>query len=304
MPFFLDPFRRPHLRLTRRWYEHVVQWLLMCAAFLTVLLLIGIFLFLFFNSLQAFREIAPSQFLFRNNWNPLSYHTPSWGIGALFRGTLLVSTLALLLASTLGLATAIYLSELAPIALREILKPIIEMIAGIPSVVLGLLGLLFLAPFIARVFHLSNGLNALTAAILVGVAALPTITSICEDALSGVTRRYRDASLALGATRWTTIQRVVLPAARPGIAAAIMLGLGRIIGETMIVLMVAGNSLALPTSLFSPVRPITATIAIEIKETVIGSTHWHSLFALGLVLFLLTFLVNFIADLLIHRRSI
>ena len=284
--------------------EHIVPWCLMCATFLTVLLLIGIFLFLFLSSLRAFREIALSEFFFGNNWNPISYHTPSWGIVALLQGTLLVSTVALLFASPLGLFTAIYLSEIASPPLREILKPTIEMIAGIPSVVLGLLGLLFLAPLIAKTFHLSNGLNALTAGILVGIAALPTIASVCEDALSGVTLRYREASLALGATRWTTIRWVVLPAALPGITAAIMLGFGRIIGETMIVLMVAGNSLALPRSLFSPVRPMTATIAIEIKETVIGSTHWHSLFALGLILFLLTFLVNFVADFLIHRRTL
>ncbi|OGJ57106.1 phosphate ABC transporter permease subunit PstC [Candidatus Peribacteria bacterium RIFCSPLOWO2_12_FULL_55_15] len=276
----------------------------MCTAFLTVLLLIGIFLFLFLSSLRAFREITPSEFLLGNSWNPVSYHRASWGIGSLLQGTLLVSTTALLFAAPLGLFTAIYLSEIARPLVREILKPTIEMIAGIPSVVLGLLGLLFFAPLIAKTFHLSNGLNALTAGILVGIAALPTIASVCEDALSGVTRRYREASLALGATRWATIRRVVLPAAHHGIAAAIMLGLGRIIGETMIVLMVAGNSLAPPRSLFSPARPITATIAIEIKETIIGSTHWHSLFALGLILFLLTFLVNFVADFLIHRRTL
>lgn len=292
------------IRQNRRWYEHAVPLLLMCAAFLTVALLIGIFLFLLFNSLQAFREIAPSAFLLGSIWNPLSYHAPSFGVGALLRGTLLVSAAAILFAAPLGLGAAVYLSDIAPPTLREILKPVMEMLAGVPSVVLGLLGLLFLAPLVAWAFRISNGLNALTAGLLVGVAALPTVVSVCEDALSGVTLRYREASLALGATQWTTIWRIVLPAARNGIAAAIMLGFGRIIGETMIVLMVAGNSLALPRSLFSPVRPVTATIAIEIKETVIGSAHWHSLFALGLILFLLTFIVNFAADLLIHRRAV
>lgn len=304
MLFSFDPLRSSGARQHRHWYEHAVPLLLMCAALLTVALLVGIFLFLLLSSLQAFREIASSAFLLGSSWNPVSYHTPSFGVGALLRGTLLVSTVALLFAAPFGIATAIYLSDIAPSALREILKPVMEMIAGIPSVVLGLLGLLFLAPLVAWAFHLSNGLNALTAGILVGVAALPTVASVCEDALSGVTRHYREASLALGATQWTTILRVVLPSARPGIAAAIMLGFGRIIGETMIVLMVAGNSLALPRSLLSPVRPITATIAIEIKETVIGSAHWHSLFALGLILFLLTFLVNFAADFLINRRTL
>lgn len=292
------------MRQNRRWYEHAVPLFLMCAAFLTVALLVGIFLFLLLNSLQAFREIAPSAFLLGSSWNPISYHAPSFGVGALLRGTLFVSAAAILFVAPLGLGAAIYLSDIAPPTLREILKPVMEMIAGIPSVVLGLLGLLFLAPLVAWTFRLSNGLNALTAGILVGVAALPTVASVCEDALSGVARRYREASLALGATQWTTIRRIVLPAARHGIAAAIMLGFGRIIGETMIVLMVAGNSLAPPRSLLSPVRPVTATIAIEIKETVIGSVHWHSLFALGLILFLLTFLVNFAADLLINRRTV
>jgi phosphate transport system permease protein len=176
------------------------------------------------------------------------------------------------------------------------------MIAGVPTVVLGLLGLLFLAPVIAGFFGLSNGLNALTASILVAVVVLPTIASICEDALSGVSKRHREASLAMGATRWMTISKVVIPAASSGIIAGILLGLGRIIGETMIVLMVAGNSIAFPDSILDPVRPMTAAIAIEIKEVVVGSLHWKSLFAIGLLLFAYTFMLNFIADLFIHRK--
>ena len=165
-----------------------------------------------------------------------------------------------------------------------------------------LLGLIFLAPFISKIFYISNGFNVLTASVLVAVAALPTIASICEDALSTVTYKFREASFALGATRWTTIKKVVIPAARSGLIAAIMLGLGRIIGETMIVLMVAGNTRALPHSLLDSVRPMTANIAIEIKEVVVGSIHWNSLFLIGLLLFLATFCINLIVDILVEKK--
>lgn len=287
----------------RRHFETAVHWALAIVAACTVLLLAGIFLFLFDRAFVAFREIPFGEFFLGTSWNPTSYHAASWGMGALLAGSLIISLLSLGIAVPLGLCIAIHLSEFSHFRTREFLKPAVELIAGIPTVVLGLLGLLFLAPVIASTFGLSNGLNALTASILVGIAALPTLASICEDALSSVPQRYREASLALGASKWMTIRRVVIPAARSGIAAAIMLGLGRVIGETIVVLMVAGNSLAFPMSVLDPARPITANIAIEIKEVVIGSLHWHSLFALGTVLFLLTFVLNFAADLLIHRKS-
>lgn len=271
-------------------------------ASLTVLLLVGIFLFLVINGMGTFGEVSLREFLFSADWNPSSAHVASWGIVALVIGTMMISIGALLIAVPFGLSIAIYLAEIARPRLRETLKPVIEMIAGIPSVVLGLLGLLYLAPLIAKVFHLSNGLNALTASILVAIAAVPTIASLCEDALSGVSHRLTEASLALGATKWTTIRRVLIPAAGSGIGAAIMLGLGRAIGETMVVLMVAGNSLALPRSLLDSVRPMTATIAIEIREVVVGDLHWKSLFAVGLVLFLVTFLINFATDVFIHKK--
>lgn len=273
-------------------------------AALTIFLLIGIFLFLFTTGIGTFNDISIKSFLFGSDWNPSSYHTPSWGIFSLITGTLIVSIISLAIVVPLGLAIAIYLAEIAPKRTREILKPLIEMIASIPSVVLGLLGLLFLAPLLAKLFHLSNGLNALTASILVAIATLPTIASICEDALSEVPYKFREASLALGATKWETIKKVVLPAARSGLIAAMMLGLGRVIGETMIVLMVAGNSRMFPFSIFDSVRPMTANIAIEIKEVVVGSLHWKALFAIGLVLFVMTFVINFLADILIQKNRI
>jgi phosphate transport system permease protein len=278
------------------------QWFFIPIAGLTVLFLIGIFLFLASIGLGAFREISVVEFLAGRTWNPTAYGTPSWGTLSLLMGTFLVSITALLLSLPFGISIAIYLSEIASKTVREILKPLIEMIASIPSVVLGLLGLLFFAPLLGRTFGLSNGLNALMAAILVAIAALPTIATICEDALSGISKRYRDASFALGATRWQTIKKVVLPAARSGILAGALLGFARIIGETIIVLMVAGNSISFPHSLLDPVRPMTANIAIEIKEVVSGSIHWQSLFAIGLMLFLITFALNMIADIVVRKK--
>lgn len=291
------------LRTKRRSHDWAYYTVVSTAA-LTVASLCGIFLFLAVIGSRALREIPLGEFLFSPHWNPSSFGEPAWGTGALFMGTLMVSSVALVLVVPLGLSIAVYLSEIASRNMREILKPSIEMIASIPSVVLGLLGLLFLSPFIARTFGLSNGLSALTAALLVAIATLPTIASICEDALSSVSQRYRDASYALGATKWTTIRKVVVPAAGSGILAAILLGLSRIIGETMIVLMVAGNSLALPHSLLDPVRPMTANIAIEIKEVVVGSLHYESLFAIGLLLFVYTFAINVVADIFIRRSRL
>jgi phosphate transport system permease protein len=242
------------------------------------------------------------EFLFGTLWNPTAYAQPSWGILGLFVGTVMITLSSLLLAVPLGIAAAIYLAEIASPRTRELVKPAIEMIAGIPSVVLGLIGLLFLAPLVARIFHLSSGLNALTSALIVAVMVLPTIISISEDVLTSLPKEFREASLALGATRWQTIKMTLLPAASSGIVAAVMLGLGRAVGETMAVLMVAGNSVAMPHSLFDPARPMTANVAIEIKEVVQGSVHYQALFAIALALFLITFIVNLLSDRIIERH--
>ena len=279
-----------------------VYYVVISTAALTVAALCGIFIFLAVVGLRAFSEIPFHSFLFGLEWNPTSYDTSTWGTGVLFFGTVIVSAIALVVTVPLGFSMAVYLSEIATRNVREVLKPLIEMIASIPSVVLGLLGLLFIAPLIGRLFGLSNGLNAFTAGFLVAIAALPTIASICEDALSSVSNRYRDASYALGASKWVTIKRIVVPAAASGILAAVLLGFGRIIGETMIVLMVAGNSVAIPHSIFDPVRPITANIAIEMKEVVTGGLHYEALFAVGLLLFVYTFAINVIADIFIKNR--
>lgn len=267
------------------------------------MILIGIFFFLFATGIQAFEEISLYEFFLKATWNPTAYTQPQWGIINLVVGTLMVTFGSLIISVPLGIASAIYLAEICAPKAREIIKPLIEMIAGIPSVVLGLIGILLLSPLVAGIFNLSNGLNALTSSIIVGIMVLPTIITISEDILTSLPKEFREASLALGATKWQMIKMTLLPAASSGILAAVMLGLGRAVGETMAVLMVAGNSLAMPTSFFDPVRPMTANIAIEIKEVVKGSLHYEALFAVALVLFIITFAVNFISDMIIEKRT-
>jgi len=268
-----------------------------------LLILIGIFFFLFVTGIKAFSEISFSDFFLGTDWNPISYNEPKWGILSLMVGTLMVTFGALMIAIPLGIMAAVYLSEIASPRIRELVKPTIEMIAGIPSVVLGLIGLLFLSPLIANIFGLSSGLNALTSSLIVGIMVLPTIISVSEDVLTSLPKEFREASLALGATKWQTIKMTLIPAALSGIVASVMLGLGRAVGETMAVLMVAGNSRAFPVSFFEPVRPMTSNIAIEIKEVVQGSLHYQALFAIGLVLFMMTFVVNFISDIIINKQT-
>ena len=283
--------------------EKWIKWILFVVSCSSIFLLGGIFFFLLSTGVKAFSEISVSQFFTGILWNPEAYVGPQWGILSLLLGTVMVALGSLFFAVPLGLASAIYLAELAPPRWREILKPMIEMIAGIPSVVLGLIGLLFVSPLVAAVFGTSSGLSALTSSLIVGIMIIPTIISISEDVLSGLPKDFREASYALGATRWQTITKILLPAATSGMVAAVMLALGRAVGETMAVLMVAGNSIALPHSFLDPVRPITATIAIEIKEVVQGSLHYQALFAIGLILFMLAFAVNFISDLILERYA-
>jgi phosphate transport system permease protein len=283
--------------------ERLIAWFFAINGISTIALVLGIFIFLAVIGLQAFTHISPLEFFFSTDWNPTSYVHPSWGILSLVVGTLYIAVFSLIIAVPLGVACAIYLAQIASPSVRELLKPAIEMIAALPSVVLGLLGLLVLAPAVADVFGLSSGLNAFTASILVAIMALPTIISISEDAITSVPKGYTEASLALGANNWQTIRNVVVPSAMSGIVAAVMLGLGRVVGETMVVLMVAGNARAFPTGFFDPVRPMTATIAIEIKEVVVGDLHYQALYAVGLVLFIMTFAVNFAADIYLHRQE-
>jgi phosphate transport system permease protein len=241
-------------------------------------------------------RITLLSFLLGTAWYPTAEPSPQFGILALIIGSLVVTLGAIFVALPVGLAGAVYLSEVAHPAIRTWLKPTIEILAGIPSVVFGFFGLVVLVPFIQRLFHLNVGETGLAGIIMLAIMALPTVVSVSEDALNAVPRSYREASLALGATRWQTIHRVVVPAALSGITAAAMLGVGRAVGETMVVLMVTGNAAQIPTSLLVPLRTLTATIAAELGEAPQGGIHYEALFAIGIVLFVITFVINLVAD--------
>lgn len=267
-----------------------------------VIVLAGIFVLLITKSVPAFREIRLSQFLFSSSWNPTAtFVAPSYGIWSMIVSTFMVSLGALCIALPLGIGTAAYLSDVASARVREVVKPIVEILAGIPSVVIGFLGIVLVGPVIARLFHISNGLNALNGSILLAVMALPTIISLSEDALKSVPKSFEEASLALGATKWQTLVRVKIPAALSGIIAATMLGMGRAIGETMTVLMATGCAIAMPKSFLDSVMTMTSTIAIELGEVPYNTTHYYALFAIGLVLFIITFVINMISDIILHK---
>ncbi len=267
-----------------------------------ILFLAGILYTLLANSLPALSEVGIGPFFSPGRWNPAAYGEPTYSLINLIYGTFMVTVGALLFAVPVGVAAAAYLAEIASPWEREFFKPVVEVLAGIPSVVLGFFGLVVLAPIIARTFNLNSGLNALNGALLVGIMALPTIITLAEDAITAVPKEYRHASLALGGTRWQTIWKITIPAAFSGITASAMLGMGRAIGETMTVLMVTGNMIARPTSFLDSVRTLSANIAIDIGDVAFNSIHFHALFVVGLVLFMITFAVNLLADILIHRK--
>ena len=265
------------------------------SGFSSILFVLMILYFLISEGTPALFDVPLSD-LFSQRWYPIEAY---YGILPLILGSLLVTLGATVVAVPLGVLTAVYIAEIAPHWAKEILKPLVELLAGLPSVVLGFLGILVLSPFLRDVLLLPTGLTALTGSLLLGMIAIPTIVSISEDALNNVPETYRHGSLALGVTRWQTIWGVTLPAARSGILTAIMLGVGRTIGETMTVMMVTGNAPVMPNSLralFLPIRTMTATIASEMGEVASGSPHYHVLFFIGMVLFIFTLIVNIIAS--------
>jgi phosphate transport system permease protein len=282
------------------YYEKVLEALFLISAFLSIAVLAGIFILLIVNAIPAFKEISFFDFL-KPIWNPDGFEGSTYGIFAMLAGTLMVTIGALIFAVPIGIFTAAYMAEIAGPREREIIKPVIEILSGIPSVVVGFLGIVVVSPIIARIFHLPNGLNALNGSFLLGIMALPTIISISEDAILMVPNFYKEGSYALGANKWQTLFFVTLPAASSGILASIMLGMGRAIGETMTVLMATGNASAMPTSFFDAVRTMTATIAIELGEVPYDTTHYYALFTLGLYIFIITFMVNLAADYFTHR---
>jgi phosphate transport system permease protein len=279
--------------------EVAIEGLIRFSGITTIIFVVLIFLLLVREGLPVFKYTSLPKFLFGHDWLPLS---DIFGALPLILASLFVTAGAVVISIPLGVAVAIYIAEVATPRAKEILKPAVETLAAIPSVVVGFIGYLVLAPIIQKVFNLPTGLTAFTGSVMLAFMAMPTIVSIAEDAITAVPTDYRAASLAMGATRWQTIWNVIVPAAKSGIFAGAMLGIGRVIGETMTVLMVTGNAAVIPHSLFQPVRTMTATIAAEMGETVQGSPHYFALFAIGLVLFGMTFLINLLADLALHRK--
>jgi len=270
-------------------------------AYTSLIFLVGIAVVMVTQSIPLFKEINFFDFLFGKHWYP-THEEAEFGILPLILASGVVTIGAMIVSIPLGIGSALYIHELASKKQKMFLKPVIEILAAIPSIVYGFFGMMIVAPFIQNIFDLPIGLNAFTASLILGIMATPTVCSISEDALSYVPRSFKEASFALGANRWQTLVKVIVPAAGSGISTAIILGISRAIGETMTVLMVAGNAAVIPTSIFDPVRPMTSTIAAEMGEAVMGSLHYNALFSIGLLLFIITFIFNIIAE-LVSRKS-
>lgn len=249
-------------------------------------------------------KITPSEFFAGTEWYPTATPAPIFGLLPLLLGTLLVSIGAIVLSLPFGLAVAIYMAEIANVRTRKLLKPVIELLAGIPSVVYGFFGLVVIVPLIQQVFNLPVGETAFAGSVVLAIMALPTIITVAEDAMRTTPRAMKEASLALGATQWQTIYKVIIPYSISGITSAVVLGIGRAIGETMAVLMVTGNAAIIPTSFFEPVRTIPATIAAELGEAPAGGAHYEALFLLGAVLFLITLILSFTVEYISSKRKI
>lgn len=290
--------------LRRRWRlgEKFIEGWILLSGLLTIVVLLGIVVLLLKEGLPVFFHTPPWEFFFGTKWYPVS-DPPTFGMMPFFMSTLMVTVVATAIAVPVGVACAAYLAEVAPARVRETVKPIVEILAGIPSVVMGFIGLMLLSPLVQSMFNLNTGLCGLTAGIMLSLMSLPIVVSISEDALRAVPDEFREASYALGATKWETIRHVCIPAALSGIAAAVMLGVGRAIGETMTVLMVAGGALAVPHSPTEPMMPMTAAIASGIGNAVRGGLQYQALFAIGLILFIMTLAVNLIADRVLERQK-
>ena len=292
--------------LKKKWtrnkvFEFLIEKAIIFSGLISIVFVGLIFLFLVKEGFSVFKTTSLGSVLLGKEWYPIS-EPPKFGILPLILGSLLVTLGAAVISVPLGIASAVYISEVASPKIKEFLKSGVELLAAIPSVVIGFIGIMILVPFVKNAFHLPTGLTALTGSIILGFMAMPTIVSIAEDAITSVPKRYKEAALALGATHWQAIYRVIVPAAASGIVASVMLGIGRVIGETMAVMMVTGNAARIPTSILQPVRTLTATIAAEMGETVQGSDHYFALFTIGIVLFIITFIVNLVADYFLHRE--
>jgi len=303
---FERPGANPRRRQVQRWRERGIEMVLRACAFTAVAGLVLIMVFVFREALPVLfdaatrQEASVSHFLRTIMWQPVG-NVPKYGIAPLVVGTLKVVAIAMAFAAPIGVLAALFASEFAPPRVREALKPAVEVLAGIPSVVLGFFALIVMASWLQAVTGAPTRLNALNAGIALGLGVIPVIFTVCEDALRAVPRSYREASLALGASTWQTAWNVTLPAASAGVAAGVLLGLARAVGETMIVLMASGNAAMMSPSVFDSVRTLSASIAAELAEVVFGSAHYSVLFFLGAILFMATFLINVAAGLYVDR---
>ncbi len=282
-----------------RFGERVLELLIRLCGISAIVFVFGIFFFVFREGAPFLAHLDFRQFFFSTNWIPTSQTTAQYGVAALIVGTLSVTALAMLIAVPFGLGAAIFVSEFCTGRAKETLKVVIELLAAIPSVVWGFIGLSVMSPILIDVFHVPIGVNMFNGALLLALMSVPIMVSIGEDALKAVPDSFREAALALGATRWQIVHRVLLPAAKNGLLAAVLLGVGRAIGETMAVLMATGHSIRIPHTIFDPIRTLTATIAAELGETSKGSDHYRVLFLIGILLFSITFVVNLTADLIV-----
>jgi phosphate transport system permease protein len=275
--------------------EKNIRFLFLVVAMVSIAVLTLILLFLFMEGIPIFGKVTPWEFLFGKFWYPTA-DPPDFGIFPLIIASIAVTVLASLISIPLGVMTAFYLAEVASSRVREWVKPIVELLAALPSVVIGFFGMVVVAPFLQELLDIPTGLNLFNAGLMLAFMSIPTICSISEDAIFSVPNELKEASLALGATHWETIWRVIFPAAISGISTAVILGMSRAMGETMVVLMVAGGAGMIPTSIFDPVRPMPASIAAEMAEAPFRGDHYYALFATGIVLFLFTLLFNLLAD--------
>jgi len=292
----------PRLPGRRRWElisEACIEWLIRICGVSAIVFVFGIFFFVLREGAPFVAQLDIGKFLFTTEWYPTSNSNVRYGVGALIIGTFSVTALAMLFAVPLGLGAAVFVSEFCGSGVKETLKIVIELLAAIPSVVWGFIGISIMNPLIQDLFQTPVGLNVLNGAILLALMSVPIMVSIAEDALKAVPDSYREAALAMGATPWQTVHRVLLPAAKNGLLAAILLGVGRAVGETMAVLMATGHAINIPKSPLDPVRTLTATIAAELGEAAVGSDHYRVLFIIGILLFSITFVVNLTADLVV-----
>lgn len=287
----------------RRLLDNGVRYSFAIVSAFSIFVLVLVAVFLIVNAFPTFRVVSPSEFFFGTVWDPTSPLNPQYGIIPLLVATLLVTLVSGLIAIPIGIGCTIYLAELAHPKVKAVLKPAIEVLAGVPSVVLGFFALIVLASWVQDIFDPVNRLNLLVGGIMLSIMMIPIMVSLSEDAINSVPRGLKEASYALGTTRWETISKVILPAARPGIVAAVMLSIGRAVGETMVVVMACGNAPHLTFNVLTSGLPMTAAIANEMGEVAFDSTHYYALFAIGLVLFAMTFLLNLVADYVLNRQE-